>query len=375
MIAAALALLAAAAAAQPAAPARVQIAIVRRAASAALEASGDVAVVAPDGSRRPLEWKGPLTLRPREADLRLADLVLPSETRLEPAAGARVRVGADLHAGALILRLDPEGTITIIEELGLEDYLLGVLPHEMDPAWPLEALKAQAVVARSFAYASLGRFKDEGFDLTADTRSQVYRGLADVNENVRAAVSQTRGEVLGWDGQLLRAYYHSCCGGHTENMAEVWGGDPSKTPRPLRGVADPWCRLSPQMNWSAYFAWQDLMTAIAERANLPAPLTALRIGRRDVAGYVSDFVAVAGRADVRVKASDVRLALGATDLKSTRVLRLVVKEKGVEFFGAGSGHGVGLCQWGARAQAEKGRRYDQILRFYFPGAELSEVVE
>ncbi|MDE2490444.1 MAG: SpoIID/LytB domain-containing protein [Elusimicrobia bacterium] len=352
---------------------KLLIAIVRRAATARIEARGRVLVAPPKGRRRPLEWKGPVTLRPRIGGLRLEDLRLPSETELIPEGGATIQVGRDRYRGSLILRLDPGQTVTVVERVSMEDYLEGVLPFEMDPGWPLEALKAQAVVARTFAYANRGKYRQQGFDLTADTLSQVYRGMSDVNANVRAAVRQTRGEVLGWKGRLLRVYYHACCGGHTENAAEAWGGDPRDTPPPLRGVRDPWCRTSPYMHWTAYFAWQDLMTAIEQRRNLPGPLKTLKIGRRDVAGYVQDFVASAGRKKVDVDPSDLRLALGASDLKSTKIRRLIVKKHGVEFVGSGSGHGVGLCQWGARVQAEKGRSYEQILSFYFPGSTLSVV--
>jgi stage II sporulation protein D len=354
---------------------RVQIAIVRLAESAVIEPEGSVRIVEPGVKSRPLEWKGALKLSPREGGLRLSQLKLPTETRLEPQGGALIKVGPDRHRGTLILRLDPGQTVTVVEEVAVEDYLEGVLPHEMDPDWPLEALKAQAVVARSFTYANMGKFRKDGFDLTADTRSQMYRGVTSVNENVRRAVRDTHGEVLGWNGQLLRVYYHACCGGRTENAAEAWGGDPKDTPKPLQGVKDPWCAPSPHMRWTAYFAWQDVMAAIEEHRALPGPLKSLKVARRDVAGYVRGFVARVGKNDLEVKPSDLRAALGAGELKSLRITRLVVKKKGLEFFGAGSGHGVGLCQWGARVQAEKGRAYEQILRFYFPGADLSEVAE
>ncbi|MFI5346368.1 MAG: SpoIID/LytB domain-containing protein [Elusimicrobiota bacterium] len=359
----------------PSAPARVQVAIVRQAESATIEPDGEVDIVAPGGKTSPLEWKGALLLKPREGGLRLAKLRLSSETRLEPRGGATIKVGADRYRGSLILRLDPGQTVTVVEDVALEDYLEGVLPFEMDPDWPLEALKAQAVVARSFAYANMGKFRKDGFDLTADTRSQMYRGVSSVNENVRRAVRETHGEVLGWNGQLLRVYYHACCGGSTENAAEAWGGDPKETPKPLRGVKDPWCQVSPHMHWTAYFAWQDLMTAIEERHNLPGPLKSLKVGRRDIAGYVRSFTARAGHDDVEIKAGELRSGLGASELKSTRISRLIVKKKGLEFVGAGSGHGVGLCQWGARVQAQKGRSYERILHFYFPGADLSEVAQ
>ncbi len=352
----------------------VQVAIVRQAGSAVLFPEGKVAYIQPGAKPKALEWKGELTLRPREGGLRLADLRLKTETRLVPADGARIRVGSNFYRGALILRLDPGQTLTIVEEASVEEYLEGVLPHEMDPGWPLEALKAQAVVARTFTYANMGKFRKDGFDLTADTRSQVYKGMTGVNENVRAAVRQTRGEVLGWKGKLLRVYYHACCGGATTDAGAAWGND-GEIPPPLRGVRDPWCATSPHMKWIAYFAWADLTAAISERRMLTSPLKSLRIGARDAAGYVRTFLIKSGREDVEMKASDLRGALGAGEMKSVRIRTVNMLKKGVEFIGGGSGHGVGLCQWGARLQAEKGRNYTKILSFYFPGSELSEVDE
>ncbi|MDX6768219.1 MAG: SpoIID/LytB domain-containing protein [Elusimicrobiota bacterium] len=354
---------------------RVQVAIVRQAASVKLlVADGDADLVLPGGRVKPLEWKGELTLRPREGGLRLANTALPSETRLVPRGGA-IKVGGHRYRGPFILRLDPGQTVTVIEEPDIESYLEGVLPHEMDPDWPLEALKAQAVVARTFTYANIGKFRKEGFDLTNDTRSQVYRGLALVNENVRSAVRQTRGEVLGWKGKLLPVYYHACCGGQTTDASSPWGADKNDTPAPLRGVRDPWCKASPHVSWTAYFAWDDLMNAADGVAPLPGPMKALKIGRKDLAGYVMSFVASTTGDPVSLRATDFRARLGAGDLRSLKIRRILARRKGLEFHGGGSGHGVGLCQWGARLQSEKGRSYEKILLFYFPGAELSEVDE
>jgi stage II sporulation protein D len=355
-------------------PIRLQVAIARQVESITLEPQGLVRMIQPGGgSGISLDSKGALTLLPREGGLRLAKHKISTETRLEPSDGATIKVGPNRHRGSLILRLDPGHTISIIEEIEIEDYLEGVLPYEMDPDWPIEALKAQAVVARTFAYVNRGKFKKEGFDLTSDTRSQVYRGITAVNDNVRRAVRETRHEVLGWNGEIMQVFYHACCGGRTENATEAWGGDGKTTPRPLQGVRDPWCKISPHMSWSAYFTWQDIMSAIEDRRSLPGPLRSLKIGRRDIAGYVRDFAVKSGREEIRVNARDLRAGLGNGELKSIKIARIVTKKNGLEFFGAGSGHGVGLCQWGARIQAQRGRRYEQILKFYFPGSVLSEV--
>lgn len=352
----------------------VQIAIVRQEGSALLLPDGAVTIAQPGSKAKPFEWKGELTLRPREGGLRLADMRLKTETRLIPAAGARIRVGGNYYRGALILRLDIGQTLTIVEEASVEEYLEGVLPHEMDPGWPLEALKAQAVVARTFTYANLGKFRKDGFDLTADTRSQVYKGMTSVNDNVRAAVRQTRGEVLGWNGKLLRVYYHACCGGATTDVGAAWGND-GDIPRPLSGVRDPWCATSPHMKWIAYFAWADLTAAISERRMLSGTVKNIHIGTKDAAGYVRTFLVKSADESVEVKAAELRGALGAGEMKSVRINRVNRLKNGVEFLGSGSGHGVGLCQWGARRQAEKDRSYTKILSFYFPGSVLSEIDE
>jgi stage II sporulation protein D len=151
-------------------------------------------------------------------------------------------VGKARYRGVLAVKRNADGTVTAVDELGIEDYLLGVLPHEMDPGWPLESLKAQAVVARTFAYTQLGKYRKSGFDLTSDTRSQVFTGTADPAPAILRAVRETRGEVLGYKGKILPVYYHACCGGHTADAASVWGGASS---RPISGVRDRWCKDSP----------------------------------------------------------------------------------------------------------------------------------
>lgn len=355
-------LLAALAAAAPYTDRTIQIAIAHRVRGLLVEPAAPFIARDAKGTRelppgRQYEYEAPLT----------------SPTVLEPAEpGATIRIGSKVYRAKIIIRPDEKNTLTAIAETSMENYLLGVLPYEMSPDWPLEALKAQAVVARTYAYYNLGKHRKAGFDLTADTRSQVYGGLGLENELVRRAVRETRGEVLGFDGELLSVFYHACCGGHTVDAAAVWGG---RSAKPLRGVKDKWCARSPYYRWTAYFDHPAILAAASATRIIGAKVRSVRIGDLDKSGQVRTFSIRAGAETLTVRAADLRQRLGASELRSTRVEKVRLLKKGVEFIGRGSGHGVGLCQWGARLQADEGRSYETILKFYFPGSVLSVVDE
>jgi stage II sporulation protein D len=140
-------------------------------------------------------------------------------------------------------------------------------------------------------------------------------------------------------------------------------------------VRDYYCKESPLSHWSAFFSMHDVLAALEGRHLIGGALKRFEIGRKSSLGLVKDFVATIGDESIRIKANDLRLALGATAMKSARILRIRKVRGGVEFEGSGSGHGVGLCQWGSRIQADKGRAYEQILKFYFPGSTLSIIDE
>jgi stage II sporulation protein D len=354
---------------------RIRLGIVPDADEVSLVPEGRLAVRDAAGARRELSPGKRVRLEPREGGgLTLGALALGDEALLEPQEpGAAVEIDGKRYGGTLLLRRGADGgTVSVVEEIGIEDYLLGVLPYEMEPDWPLEALKAQAVVARTFAYTQLGKYKKQGFDLTTDTRSQMYGGRGSKHLSVLKAVQGTRGEVLGYKGEILNVYYHACCGGHTESAARAWGGD---APAPLWGVKDKYCYASPLRTWTAYFSYADLVAALVKDRLTGGKLSRFEIGRADGAGYAQSFTAKVGGETFRIKGSSLRAALGGGVLRSLRITRLRKLRKGVEFVGSGSGHGVGLCQWGARLQAERGRSYEKILSFYFPGAALSLIDE
>ncbi|MBI5244773.1 MAG: SpoIID/LytB domain-containing protein [Elusimicrobia bacterium] len=289
--------------------------------------------------------------------------------RLLPASRDDIVVlGERRYRGNILIKPGEGGTVTVVNELGLEEYLYGVLAKEMSPQWPMEALKAQAVVARTWALNNLGKYSELGYDLSNDERSQIYYGLDAESERVRQAVQETAGEVATWRGKLLRVFFHACCGGHTVPASAVWGG--ADSPKPLRGVRDRHCSGSPYYKWSAYFAHEDILAALHAHGFALARIDSIRPGRRDASGLLKDLRIRSGRKTAAVKANDLRLWLGSTEIKSAQIWRIIRRKKGFEFVGRGYGHGVGLCQWGAFTQAEAGRSYRKILAFYFPGARI-----
>lgn len=285
--------------------------------------------------------------------------------------GSHLTIEGTRYRGSLILRPNPDSTVTAVEELGIEEYLQGVLPTEMSPEWPLEALKAQAVVARTFAINNLGKFSSSGFDLSDDTESQLYSGGELDDERVRRAVRETAGQILSFKQKTLPAFFHSCCGGHTADPASVWGSS-EKSPAPTRGVKDGNCRACPQYRWTAYFAESDILAALQKRRRTSGlRLGSARAGSRDVSGRLREIRFTVDGKTVSVRANDFRNWMGANTLKSTLIERVERRKKGYLFSGRGYGHGVGLCQWGARALAERRRGYREILMHYFPKAEIA----
>src|SRR5919205_2518900 len=181
-------------------------------------------------------------------DLRAPVVFAPTDPELHP-----VRYNEKPYRGRLEVFANTKGTLTVVNVVPLEDYVRGVVPNELSPGgWPqLEALKAQAVAARTYAVSNLGRFGSEGFDLTPDTRSQVYGGRSTEHPLTDRAVFETRGRIATYKGAPINALYTSTCGGRTEDAENIFGGD---APAYLRGRE---CAL----DTAAHFAPQQLRTS------------------------------------------------------------------------------------------------------------------
>ncbi len=292
----------------------------------------------------------------------------PSGALRITAGPSSVNVNEFSMRGLVEVKRNSKGLYRIVNELGLEDYTRAVVGEEMAQSWPAEALKAQAVVARTYTLYRKRKCGGEDYDLCATVNSQMFTGDAREKEGPAQAARATEGEVLMYGNELVETVYHSSCGGTTESADAVWDW-----PRPyLKPQACQCQQESPYAQW--------------ERAVSPDEIEkALRAGGYDVDGVNGIKVLDRSRTG-RVRLMKVKAASGSATLKGLDFRRLVgyaklpstcfeVRREGVMFVfaGRGSGHGVGLCQWGAKVMAEQGKSYREILEHYYPGTVLTRL--
>jgi stage II sporulation protein D len=316
--------------------------------------------------------------------------------RLRPDHGGAWKIGDDLFAGALEILRGADGTITVVEETGMESYLEGVIPWEIGrpQADAFAAVQAQAIAARTYAYAHLGHWEDQGFDLRADVSDQVYRGRRGTSDITDRAVRSTRGRVLVAGGRLIRAYYSSTCGGYSANLVDVWHKDGADY---LQGGPDRFeghsaCSASPQFRWREVWSARQLGRIVREHLpeEVDEPIDPKNIGvlqgvevvRRDVSGRVQVLRIDTDRGDFEVWGDRIRWVLRPASgrfgiLRSTlfeiEEIRREGRLVGVRVLGGGFGHGVGLCQTGALARARGGQGVREILEHYYPGVRVVDV--
>lgn len=271
------------------------------------------------------------------------------------------------YRGEIVLHLTEDG-ILAVDELPLETYLVGLINAEASSKWPIEALKAQAVVARTFALKKSEERRSKLFDLRDDVSDQVYPGSALEDPESVAAVEGTRSQALTWRGELINAYYHSTCGGHTASSAEVWGTDFQY----LSGVACDWCIDSPRYFWKLITTGEELGRGLSRKDIKVGDVTSIRPLETTPSGRVARLEIAGDKGRQVVDAAVLRAAIGYTKIFSTKFMVAQPEEGQFVFMGQGSGHGVGMCQYGARGMALASKNYREILSFYYPGAELTE---
>ena len=291
-----------------------------------------------------------------------------SERNVESRAPAVPERLALNEAGVPLLRVyDTESKS--VKKMDAEAYLAGVLAGEMRSDWPMEALKAQAILARTFVMQFVGEktSKYQGADISTDVSEAQAYDAAGVNERVRQAVAETRGLVVCADGKLIHAWFHAHAGGETE-LASVGLDYDKGDPAYIAPVDSPDSDKAPEgvKNWQAAFTAAAVEKACSDAGVRTGPVERIEIDERGASGRVVRFQ-VNGKS---VSAPALRIHLDASRLKSTLIDSVELQGGQVIFAGRGYGHGVGLSQWGAYALAEQGEDAEAIIRHYFRGVEI-----
>ena len=266
------------------------------------------------------------------------------------------------YRGGFECRKQPEYRLSVINCVGLEDYVKGVVPYEMANDWPMEALKAQAVCARTYVVFNQNAYVEEGFDLTDNTESQVYRGTVWANERTDAAVNDTAGELIRWRGEVCQIYYFAADGGATEDGKNVFDADLPY----LRGKTDPFEQAVDYAykSWTRSWDGDDISERLAGKGYTLDTVMELTPEYSEMGNVIAITFTDIRRAHIRLEGRACYTVLGLYDCRFT----IRKDPNGFVFEGSGLGHSCGMSQWGARAMDETyGFDYQDILRFYYTG--------
>jgi stage II sporulation protein D len=342
----------------------IRVAIVQNAETVALSASSGLLVKAPNDE---VVANGRITVTAGPSGLAVDGQRLRSDRIEVRGRSGDITVNNLTVAGRVTIKRQ-NGRLMAINELPLEDYVKGVVPSEMSANWHPEALKAQAMAARTYALYKIRQNGKKDFDVVASTKDQVYKGRAGANGPAGRAVDETRGQVLAFQDEPILAAFFSTAAGPTEDALNVWSVDLPY----LKGVECPFDMNSPYFQWRTD-VWLPLLEQRLREEGFPVGVIAgLSPALYTKAGRVSHVRILHSDGELHVKGEDLRRVLGYTVLASTQFDFEVVGFQ-IQFTGRGAGHGVGLCQWGAKELAEKGYSAEAIVRYYYPGAEIRDI--
>lgn len=251
-----------------------------------------------------------------------------------------------------------EKGLYVVNELPLEDYVKGVVASEVGSSWDLEALKAQAVISRTYALSQKMNTSSNkpAYHLTSSVLHQVYKGSA-VPPSISKAVDETRGEILTYEGKTIISYYHSTSSGFTEDPAEVFGRS-----YPYLKPVETNSELSPYSLWEKRFPPAELARAAGVNS-----VDNISIASNTISGRVREFLITSGDNGTVIPATDLRKNLGWDRLPSTMITNISRDNDSFVLEGRGYGHGVGMSQWGALQMAKAGSNYRDILSRFYPG--------
>lgn len=258
-----------------------------------------------------------------------------------------------------------EGAFLVVNHVPLEQYVAGVVAGEIDPTWHPEALKAQAIAARTYVvYKALQR-QEQPFDVVASVQDQVYHGRRSINGNVTRAVAATKGIVITYERRPIYAAYSSTAAGLTEDAFYVWELDLPY----LKGVDCPFDETSPRYTWEAAVPIETLEHRFRQAGYPIGVVATVTPFSFTPSGRIDRIRILHSEGELIVSGQDLRRIVGYSTIFSTQfaIARL---DRALVLHGKGAGHGVGLCQWGMKEMAELGYRHQAILRYYYPGTQL-----
>ena len=311
-----------------------------------------------------------------------------------PLDDGMVSIGGKPYRGDALVQATAAGRVTAVNVLDVERYLLGVVPQEIGRLGDtlIEAAKAQAVAARTYAVKYMGRRASQGFDVFATTEDQVYGGAGAEHPTVDRAVLETAGEIIAYNGQPIEAYYHSTCAGRTAAIDEVWNERPVPYLVSVSDI-DPatgegYDQRSGRYRWTQRWTVQQI-TGILNRTladSLPAGVSSIgtirdmRVLERTPSGRIRALRIRTSNGDFTVGKDRIRwifLTPAGVPLNSSKFDVQLVRDAGqvteVVATGGGWGHGIGMCQWGAMGRARAGQDYRTILGAYYPGTTIRDL--
>ncbi|MBK5251637.1 MAG: SpoIID/LytB domain-containing protein [Peptostreptococcaceae bacterium] len=314
------------------------------------------------------------------------------------------------YRGGVMIKRYVGSDLTVINYLDMNEYLYGVLPWEMSNSWPLEALKAQAIAARNFAISNYSKYSYLGFNLCGTNNSQAYVGYDYEGPVCNRAVDETEGQLLMWNGNVVSAFYHANSGGFTENSENIWS---TEVPY-LKGIRDDFSAGGPHYSWEIKYSEDSIYEIMRSAGYDVGKSIDMSIARRSENNHVLELLIESEKADVKLLKNAMRTVFGYDKLKSTlfeirkdndlycinrgtSIERIPAKgisvlsgngkisktdfenchvlgefgekenpgAKGFVIEGRGWGHGLGMSQEGAKAMAEEGYGYRDILSFYY----------
>jgi stage II sporulation protein D len=330
-----------------------------------------------DSSGRPLGEIAPMNAfiaQPKQGSVGL-DRWQSGQLWVEPTDGGYVYIGNRWYRGRTLVALSKSG-LTAINYVDLEQYLYSVLGGEMNGNWPQEALKAQAVAARSYAlyHREKAIAANSIYDVVDTTASQVYRGIQDESVGTQTAVNATANQVLAYGNRPIEAVFHSSAGGCTENSEDVW-----LNPVPyLKSVREGFTEVSPVAQWEIDIPRSELSKRITGVGNIVAfqPVSITTCGRIKSMQVVGDRGRKTITGEVLQSALNLRSTLfnivPQTGLEASKA-KAQASPAMFQVMGRGFGHGLGLSQWGAYNLALGGNNYQQILQLYYQNTTLSKI--